>query len=65
VAVVQYTYAHKQYTEKLGRVWAIPRLYGFYPGICLTTEEKAWENLILLVTASQRGVTYQKGRDVI
>jgi len=32
-------------TQKLGRVQAVPRLCGFYPGICLTTEEKAWENL--------------------
>ena len=49
VAVVQYTYTHKQYrerhktihrtTQKLERVWAVPRLCGFYPGICLTTEE--------------------------
>jgi hypothetical protein len=28
-------------TKKLGRVRTVPRLYGFYPGICLTTEEKA------------------------
>ena len=53
MAVVQFTYTHKQYTErhktqtihrttqKLGRVRAVPRLCGFYPGICLTTEEKA------------------------
>jgi len=55
VAVVQYTYTHKQYrerhitnhttTQKLGRVPAVPRLCGFYPGICLTTEEKACKNL--------------------
>ena len=32
-------------TQKLGRVRAVPRLCGFYPGICLTTEEKAWKNL--------------------
>ena len=32
-------------TQKLGRVWAVPRLCGFYPGICLTTEEKARKNL--------------------
>ena len=24
---------------------AVPRLCEFYPGICLKTEEKAWENL--------------------
>jgi hypothetical protein len=29
----------------LGRVWAVPRLYELYPGICLTTEEKARKNL--------------------
>jgi len=28
-------------TKKSGRVRAVPRLCGFYPGICLTTEEKA------------------------
>jgi len=32
-------------TQTLGRVRAVPRLCGFYPGICLTTEEKARENL--------------------
>jgi hypothetical protein len=26
-------------------MWAVPRLCGFYPGICLTTEEKARKNL--------------------
>jgi len=26
-------------------VWAVPRLCEFYPGICLTAEEKAWKNL--------------------
>jgi len=26
-------------------MWAVPRLWEFYPGICLTTEEKARENL--------------------
>ena len=26
-------------TQKLGRVLTVPRLCGFYPGICLTTEE--------------------------
>jgi uncharacterized integral membrane protein len=28
-----------------GRVWAMPCLCELYPGICLTTEEKAWKNL--------------------
>jgi hypothetical protein len=32
-------------TQKLGRVRAVPKLCGFYPGICLTTEEKARKNL--------------------
>jgi hypothetical protein len=32
-------------TKKLGRVRAMPRLCGHHPGICLTTEEKAWKNL--------------------
>jgi hypothetical protein len=53
VAVVQYTFTHKQYTEQhknkqyieqhknIGSlVRAVPHLCGFYPGICLTTEEK-------------------------
>jgi hypothetical protein len=29
----------------LRRVWAVPRLCELYPGICLTTEEKARKNL--------------------
>ena len=28
---------------QLGRVRAVPRICGFYPGICLTTEEKVRE----------------------
>jgi hypothetical protein len=39
---------NKQYIEqhkKFGRVLAVPRLCELYPGICLTTEEKAWKNL--------------------
>jgi hypothetical protein len=39
---------NKQYIEKyknFGRARAVPRLCGFCPGICLTTEEKARENL--------------------
>ena len=31
--------------QKLGRVRAVPRLCRFYPGICLTTEEKARKNI--------------------
>jgi hypothetical protein len=53
VAAVQYTFTHKQHTERhktnntqnntkiFGRVRAVPHLCGVYPGICLTTEEKA------------------------
>ena len=29
----------------MGRVQAVPRCCELYPGICLTTEEKAWKNL--------------------
>ena len=39
---------NKQYIEQhknFGRVRAVPRLDEFYPGICLTTEEKARKNL--------------------
>jgi hypothetical protein len=32
-------------TQKLGRMQAVLCLCGFYPGICLTTEEKAQKNL--------------------
>jgi hypothetical protein len=39
----------RQYIEKhrnIGSlVRAVPHLCGFYPGICLTNEEKAWKNL--------------------
>jgi hypothetical protein len=38
----------KQYIEKhknFGRVRAVPRLCELYPGICLTTEEKARKTL--------------------
>jgi len=39
---------NKQYMEQhknFGRVRAVPRLCGLYPGICLTTEDKARKNL--------------------
>ena len=48
MAVVQYTFTRKQYIEQhtnSGRVRAVPHLCGFYPGICLTTEEKAQKTL--------------------
>ena len=41
------TTQNKQYVEqqKFGRLRAVPRFCGFYPGVCLTTEEKARKNL--------------------
>ena len=45
---VHRTTQNKQYVEQhknFGTVRAAPHLCGFYPGICLTTEEKAWKNL--------------------
>jgi hypothetical protein len=57
VAAVQYTFTHKQYTERFknkqyieqhknfGKVRAVPRIGELYTGICHTTEEKAWKNL--------------------
>ena len=53
MAVVQYTFTHKQYIEQhnrhkeyiqqynLERVRTVPGICVVYPGICLTTEEKA------------------------
>jgi len=37
----EYIEQHKNF----GRARAVPRLCGLYPGICLTTEEKARKNL--------------------
>jgi hypothetical protein len=57
VAAVQHTFTHKQYThyternihnnkkKKNWEVRAVPRLCELYPGICLTTEEKARKTL--------------------
>jgi hypothetical protein len=57
VAIVQYTFTQKQYTERhktkkyteqhknFGRVRAVPHLCECYPGICLKTEEKARKTL--------------------
>ena len=42
------TIQNKQYIEQnnnFGRMRAVPRLGELYPGICLTTEEKARKNL--------------------
>ena len=55
VAVVQCTYTHNTQndtetnnTSNNTTIWksgAVPRLCGFYPGICLKTEKKAWKTL--------------------
>jgi len=50
VAVVQYAFTHKQYTEQHNHLIGkskgrAPSLRVVYPGICLTTEEKARKNL--------------------
>jgi len=45
---VHRTIQNKQYIEQhkhFGRVCAVPHLGELYPGICLTTEEKARKNL--------------------
>ena len=42
------TTQNKQYIEQhnnFGGVRAVPLLGELYPGVCLTTEEKAWKNL--------------------
>jgi hypothetical protein len=39
---------HTQQSTNLKLIWemrAVPRLCELYPGICLTTEEKAWKHL--------------------
>ena len=36
-------------TQKLGRVRAVPRLCGFYTGICLTTEKKQGKTSVRVV----------------
>ena len=59
VAVVQYTFTHKQYIEQynrhkqyIERNYVIGKSAGrapsleLYPGICLTTKVKAWKSLI-------------------
>ena len=40
-----YTRTIHRTTQQFGRVWTEPRLGELYPGICLTTEEKAQKNL--------------------
>jgi len=41
-------------------VWAVPRLCELYPGIWLTTEEKAWKNLShIVLVIRQRPITLQ------
>jgi hypothetical protein len=49
---IQRTTQNKQYIEQhknFGRVRVVPRLCELYPGICLTTEEKARINLSLCI----------------
>jgi hypothetical protein len=36
---------NEQHNNECGKVRAVSRLWEFYPGICLTTEEKARKNL--------------------
>ena len=74
VAVVQYTFTHKQYTrhktnhtttQKLGIVRAMPRLCGFYHGICVTTEEKAQKNLREGCLGKRKGhISFQKVKKI-
>jgi len=40
-----YTQTIHRTTQQFGRVRAVTRLGELYPGICLTTEEKARKNL--------------------
>jgi hypothetical protein len=45
---IKYIEQHKKIhraTQQLGRARAVPRLCGFYPGICLATEQKARKTL--------------------
>jgi hypothetical protein len=44
---VRYTFTQKHCIEqnKLGRVLAVPRSCELYPGICITTDEKALKTL--------------------
>jgi len=44
-AVHIYTQTIHRTTQNLRRMPAVPRLCELYPGICLTTEEKARKNL--------------------
>jgi hypothetical protein len=56
VAVVQYTFTYKRYIEQhnnFGRVRAVAHPCGYYPGICLTTEEKARKTLSLVKAFSR------------
>jgi hypothetical protein len=48
IQIIHRTTQNKQYIEQhkiFGRVRAVPRLGELYPGICLTTEEKARKTL--------------------
>ena len=44
-SITAHIYTHTIHrTTQITRVRGVPRLCEFYPGICLTTEEKAWKN---------------------
>jgi hypothetical protein len=59
VAAVQHTFTHKQYTEyeesnihknkKNLELRAVPSLCELYPGICITTEEKARKTSVRVI----------------
>ena len=43
-------------TQQLGRLWAVHRLCGFYPGIGLTTEEKHGNTSVRLLNFCRRNL---------
>jgi len=49
-------------TQQLRRVRAVPRLCGFYPDICLTTEEKARKNLSQRTSHNSPGIFEQPSK---
>jgi hypothetical protein len=80
VAVVQYTFTHKQYTEyrernihnnkqknKIWEVLAVPCLCDLYPGFCLTTEEKHGKTSVRVaaLTSHADTVQYKKMKSTI
>ena len=77
MAVVQYTFTHKQYIEQhnrhkeyiqqynLERVRTVPGICVVYPGICLTTEEKAGKTLSLGSRTMPVGKEYTEQRIIL